>query len=176
VSASNEALSLELTQFNVGGSPDFTVPSPAESQSGCDLVGDSSISTVPPPLCLNARTSMKYSLTYLSSKTPSIWTIPPVSGTDPSSLCTGLQLDTLNHLPEGAACAVVVATDIVGNHNVSAPLRFCIDRGGQKCDSWPPATLPDCTGILPRDASAPTGSCKPAPSFLPGEIPIVSVK
>jgi hypothetical protein len=142
VSASNQALALALAPLGFGGRPDMRAEA-IPLVSGCDEMGDPS-EVQPPPACVGS--ALTYSLTYTTAAEPAIWSLPAVTKTQ----CAGLELDTLNRLPEGPTCVVVRAADTVGNVNVSAPLRVCIDRGGGKCAAWPPISLPSCTGSYDR--------------------------
>ena len=118
---------------------------------------------------------MSLAISYTDANEPAIWTIPPVTAT-PSG-CVGFQFDTLNSMPEGPACFVVVARDNAGNHSVSKPLRLCINRslpGGATgpCAGWPGTAL-DCLGTYTK-ATKMTGApaCSPAPGdFDFGPIP-----
>jgi hypothetical protein len=92
-----------------------------------------------------------------------IWTIGPVS----QARCAGLQLDSLNVLPEGAYCVGIRAADKAGNRNVGKPLRICIERpfnnGNGACAAFKAAagngTLPSCLGRFdPATQTATTGA------------------
>lgn len=142
VTASNEVLALAMTPLAEGGVPDysqFQAPAPQPWLGlGCQQLGDGQ-PVVPRTLC--KPTSLTIALPWVEPQSP-IYTLPPV-GSDLD--CVGLQLDTLNALPEGPLCVVVRAVDKVGNVNVSPPLRLCVKRSSDYtgCDAW---TLPDCTG------------------------------
>jgi hypothetical protein len=147
VLSSNEAVALQMVVLTATGAPDFTTAGavPPEYAAFCDAIGDTT--TVPPLLCTHSGTRMTYVLQTLADG-PAIWSIPPV--TSDSWGCIGLQFDSLNRLPEGPTCIVVRARDKVGNTNVSAPMRVCIERTPGMCDSWQPSAFPDCTGTYDK--------------------------
>ena len=81
---------------------------------------------------------------------PSIWTIPKHEAGMANPLCGGTQLDTLaNFLSDGWACLAVLATDKLGNKQVSAPLRICVDKNvdGQDCPHKAIANVIDATPL-----------------------------
>jgi hypothetical protein len=72
----------------------------------------------------------------VSSRLPSIWSLPPVGSGAANALCGGTQLDALaNFLTDGWACFAIRAQDKLGNKQVSRPLRLCIDKDndGKEC-------------------------------------------
>jgi hypothetical protein len=159
---SGEALALQMQALNPGGLADyrFDASHTPTTRGGactggtagcppafCDEVGDISTTVPPKPLCPYAGTGITFSLTYSDTPTPSIWTLPPVTGD--LSGCVGNQLDSLNHLPEGPTCVITRAVDKAGNVQVSYPLHICIDRGGGKCTAFAPNAL-DCTGVFDK--------------------------
>jgi hypothetical protein len=106
---------------------------------------------------------MYYVVPPFTDPTGAIFSIAPVSTAE----CVGLQLDSLNRLPEGPTCVITRAVDKAGNQNVSYPLHICIDRGGGLCATFTP-TASDCTGkwdkvkqmLMPGTCNPPT----PAPA------------
>ena len=121
--------------------------------SFCTQIGDAS-GTPPKLLCPNAGTSLTIAIASDEANDPAIYTLPPVL-TTPSG-CIGFQLDTANRVGEGPVCVAVRASDKAGNVNTSTVLRLCIDGPAHLCNTWPPATLPDCTGTLDKTTSPPT--------------------
>jgi hypothetical protein len=68
---------------------------------------------------------MTYSLGYsVQLGLPSIWTIPPIVNN--WLQCAGRQFDASNNLHDGWACVAVVASDKLGNKQVSRPIRICV--------------------------------------------------
>ncbi|HEY1584466.1 MAG TPA: hypothetical protein VGH63_02190, partial [Polyangia bacterium] len=116
-------------------------------------------------------TSMYYVVPPFTDPTGAIFSIAPVSTAE----CVGLQLDSLNRLPEGPTCVITRAVDKAGNQNVSYPLHICIDRGGGLCTSFT-AMASDCTGkwdkvkqmLLPGTCNPPTAGSTGFP--LSGEV------
>jgi hypothetical protein len=110
---------------------------------------------------------MTYSLGY-AGNLPSIWTIAPIV-TD-GLQCAGRQFDSSNNLKDGWACVAVVASDGLGNKQVSRPIRICVEAGlnSVACDV---ASVPSCTGTaVSQGANLPpkvdyTKPCKPWRSF-----------
>jgi hypothetical protein len=81
----------------------------------------------------------------------SIFTIPRVEMGPTNPLCGGTQLDTLaNFVSDGWACLAVFATDNLGNKQVSAPLRICVDKDldGKECPHKAIASVLDATPLL----------------------------
>lgn len=147
MTASNQALVLRLVNITSTGAPMY----------GDDLRG--SFAAPFPQVC--GRPSMPSTdvaalCSLLDDSEPTftyaipgqIWTIGPVTTRE----CAGLQLDSLNVLPEGAYCVAVRAADMAGNRNISKPLRICIERpvGSGACSAFRTAvmnaTLPSCLG------------------------------
>jgi hypothetical protein len=69
---------------------------------------------------------MTYSLGYATGQ-PAIWTVPPIVGD--GLQCAGRQFDASNNLRDGWACVAVVASDKLGNKQVSRPIRICVAAG-----------------------------------------------
>jgi hypothetical protein len=83
----------------------------------------------PSPLCDTTYSPTKnavmtYSMGYAVGGLPSIWTIPPIVGD--GLQCAGRQFDASNNLHDGWACVAVVASDALGNKQVSRPIRICV--------------------------------------------------
>jgi hypothetical protein len=102
------------------GAGDFT-PEPGSSCSG-------KADKPPGALCETTYSELKnrvmtYSLGY-SSGLPSIWTIKPIVGD--GLQCAGRQFDASNNVRDGWACVAVKASDMVGNKQVSRPIRICV--------------------------------------------------
>ena len=168
VMMSGEALALTMAPLAKGsGLPDYR--SQPGAPTGCAEIGDTGTTLAPPRLC--NQTSMTYVVPPFSDPTGAIFSIAPVSTVE----CVGLQLDSLNRLPEGPTCVITRAVDKAGNQNVSYPLHICIDRGGGLCAGFTP-TASDCTGkwdkvnmkLLPGTCNPPTAGTTGFP--LSGEV------
>jgi hypothetical protein len=169
VSASNQAVALQLDFIPpFTGNLDLTPsPTPNPRPAKCLVPVGSPTAQTPAPLCLGVgNLELTYAIGYVADEEePSIWTIPPILNT--ATQCVGLQFDSLNRMPEGPACFVVVARDNAGNHSVSEPLRICIDRDGNpdgdSCPGWPGAA-PNCLGTYDKATmmTAPTACALPA--------------
>jgi hypothetical protein len=144
VSASGEALALDMVPVEKTGVGNYTgnSPPPPAYAAECDQIGNGAAEP-PGPLCTQAPTSLTEIVPY-SDPVATVFTLPPVDATRAN--CVGLQLDTLNRLPEGPTCVAVRAVDKAGNVNVSPPLRLCINRGTPGVCATFPANLPNCTG------------------------------
>jgi hypothetical protein len=59
-----------------------------------------------------------------AGKLPSIYTIGPIVGD--GLQCAGRQFDASNNLKDGWACLAAVASDTLGNKQVSRPIRICV--------------------------------------------------
>jgi hypothetical protein len=152
ITASNQAIAVELTSIPPGGNLDLRpTPSPSPVPAACQQLGDPA-GVAPLALC-SFSSPMTFVISADDGVTPVIYTVPPVVN-NPFD-CVGFQFDSLNRMPEGPACFAVVARDNAGNHLVSKPLRVCIDRGGGQCNpgTWPPTTLPNCTGTYDKVAN-----------------------
>jgi hypothetical protein len=170
ITASGEAVALQMAPIPPGGAPDLTpTPTPVPSPLGCSEIGTQG-GVRPPPLCLDVGgLDMTIAIGVGDNNDPAIWTIPPVSAT--ASGCVGFQFDSANKVPEGPACFAVIAKDNAGNHNITAPLRLCIERSSGHCPvGWESGIT--CAGTYHKstnttDANTP---CSPAPAFAPDEI------
>jgi hypothetical protein len=160
---SGQALEIDMMQLKVGGSFDFSLGT--NDNGACNYVGESP-TPAQPPLCNNVGTVTTGVIPWPPgpSGVGAIYSIDTMN----TNMCVGLQLDSLNKLPEGPTCAVTRATDRAGNTTVSYPLHFCIDRGGGKCSGWTP-TASHCTGRWDKTAMMPLpGSCIEATPMVPG--------
>ncbi len=75
---------------------------------------------------------------------PQIYGIPPIDANN----CMGFAFDArAANIADGWACVAVLATDALGNHSVSPPLRVCIDSDQNgDCASGSFGAPPNCTG------------------------------
>ena len=105
------------------GAGDFTFE-PGSVCSGSD-------SNPPKPFCDTTYSLLKHQvMTYVmgyATNLPSIWTVGPVVGD--GLQCAGRQFDASNNLHDGLACVAVVASDKLGNKQVSRPVRICVAAG-----------------------------------------------
>jgi hypothetical protein len=152
VTASNQAVAVQMAPIppNMVAQDVRPSPTPQPLQPQCTEIGGAT-GVKPPPLCSAFDgLDLTVAISYGADKLPAIWTLPPVRSN--STDCVGLQFDSLNRMPEGPACFVVVARDKAGNHSVSPPLRVCIDRGGGLCGAgvWPGASPPRCLGTYDK--------------------------
>jgi len=95
---------------------------------------------------------------------PAIYGIPEVTPDN----CLGFAFDALaNSVPDGWACVAVETVDKLGNRNVSAPIRACINSAGighpsaacgevGRIASPDDPALPNCTGTLNAATNAVT--------------------
>jgi len=173
--SSKEAQLIDMVPFPPGGGGDFS-PQPGVACSGKD--------EPPPTLCdttysLRKNRVMTYSHNYTAAALPAIWTIPPIVGD--GLQCAGRQFDASNNLHDGWACVAVVASDKMGNKQVSRPIRICVaaQLGSTACTDAAAAKLPDCTGTVIKDpAGGPakvdgTRPCKPWMEFPPYEVKVI---
>ena len=147
-----------------GGIPDYSLPvqnpAPSPWNLECGQLGTGMPAPMPPlappPLCLHAGTSLTIAVPVNDPgvNNVAIFTIPPVTGD--AFGCIGFQLDTQNNLPEGPACVSVVAKDMVGNMNVTLPLRLCTIAAAanarRRCGT--PGTYPNCTGTYTKSTNS----------------------
>jgi hypothetical protein len=169
----NQAVEVQMQQVPVHGSPFFAQDTVSALPRGCDFIGEAGAQP-PLPLCLNTPVTYDLGYTY-AGNVPTIYSVPPImDGIE----CQGLQFDSLNHLQDGPICVAVRARDNVGNHNVSRPLRLCLDQNGTgSCDASlykghasNPTLLPDCTGTLRNGQPDGSTPCQPAVKFNQGRI------
>jgi len=154
VMMSGEALALAMAPLaKASGTPDYRAQ--AGTPTGCNEIGEAGVMN--PPLRLCSGTNMYYVVPPFTDPTGAIFSVAPVSGVE----CVGLQLDSLNRLPEGPTCVITRAVDRAGNQNVSYPLHICIDRGGGLCTTFTP-TASDCTGKWDKvNQKLLAGTCNP---------------
>ena len=136
--------------FNTG-SGDFTYE-PGSACSGHD-------DNPPPALCdttysIPKGQAMTYLLGYVQKSLPSIWTIPPI--VNDGLQCAGRQFDASNNLRDGWACVAVVASDKVGNKQVSRPIRICVvgQPGSTACTAAAANGADIASVSLPADSSS----------------------
>ena len=152
--AANEALALAMAPLvAVGPGPDYSEFDASPMSPGppvCTVIGEPAF-TAPVKMCPFAGTSLTFALPSTDTLVGKVqvFSIPPVAADDFN--CTGVPLDSLNHLPEGPTCLAAKASDIVGNSNVTPAIRVCINRNGKgdasgACTGWTAATYPNCTG------------------------------
>jgi hypothetical protein len=96
------------------------------SQKG---VACSGTEEAPKPFCGTTYNAIKrqylaYTLGY-AGDLPSIWTVAPVVAD--GLQCAGRQFDASNNLKDGWACVAAVASDTLGNNQVSRPIRICLE-------------------------------------------------
>ncbi|MBN2575554.1 MAG: hypothetical protein JXP73_13400 [Deltaproteobacteria bacterium] len=127
-------------------------------QPGVSCTG---FSNPPGPLCPTTYSEQKdrvmtYALSYAASSLPSIWTIPPIVGD--GLQCAGRQFDASNNLHDGWACVAVVASDTLGNKQVSRPIRICV------------AAKPDSTACTATDSGGADLASVQLPSSVSGGV------
>jgi len=79
-------------------------------------------------------------LNYSANGLPSIYTIGPIVAD--GLQCAGHQFDSSNNLKDGWACLAVAAQDILGNKQVSRPIRICVvaTPGSTACSDFKSVT------------------------------------
>ena len=107
---------------------------------------------------------------------PAIFGIPQVD----SDNCLGYVFDALaDNVPDGWACVAVETTDALGNRNVSAPLRVCINSAkdpasacGAVGTTWSASdpAVPDCTGTLLPSGTVTSTKCTAETFFDSGTV------
>lgn len=108
---------------------------------------------------------------------PAIFGIPAVDNNN----CLGYVFDAkADQVADGWACVAVETTDHVGNRNVSAPIRVCInsnDSASSSCGrvgTFTPENdpaIPNCTGtLLPSGVVDSTKHCEPEKFFDSGVV------
>lgn len=139
--SSKDALLVNMVPIAPGGVPDMTPEPNAPCKTGS--------ATLPPdPICDSTFNSSKVRwgvvpglgvyphshytpnfIPYAIKGLSAIWTIPPIESN--KIQCAGRQFDSLGaNVSEGWVCMAVVASDQLGNSQVSRVLRVCIDKDG----------------------------------------------
>jgi hypothetical protein len=145
--APNEALVVALEGISATGAADFRADVLGVENAGVCTGGDAA--TAPPPLCAKELQAQVVIDTEVTDQ-PQIYGIPVVDEFN----CLGYFVDMTAHgIADGWACAAVRATDNLGNRNVSAPLRLCIDNDiSGDClpigDVAAEGVRPNCTGTV----------------------------
>ena len=90
----------------------------------------------PTPHCY----TMTEVLNYSAGGLPSIYTIGPI--VSDGLQCAGHQFDASNNLKDGWACLAAVASDKMGNKQVSRPIRICViaTPSSKECPEFRPLT------------------------------------
>jgi hypothetical protein len=92
-----------------------------------------------------------------SANLPSIYTIGPI--VSDGLQCAGHQFDAgANNLKDGWACLAVVASDTLGNKQVSRPIRICVAvnaPASTSCPDFKPVTAVVLSDPVEIDTSAP---------------------
>lgn len=150
--SSKETQLMNMVSMQPAGAGDFSYQ-PGVSCSG--------LLDPPSPLCVTTYSEQKnrvmtYSLGYAAGGLPSIWTIPPIVGD--GMQCAGRQFDASNNLQDGWACVAVVASDTLGNKQVSRPLRICV------------AAKPDSTACNATDSGGADLASVLLPSSVSGDV------
>jgi hypothetical protein len=141
------------------GAGDFSYE-PGSSCSGSDQA-------TPDPFCKTTYSLIKHKyMTYsLGSKSgiPSIWTLGPVVGDGVQ--CAGRQFDSSNNLHDGFACVAAVASDRLGNKQVSRPIRMCVAAqvGSTACTPTAMGGAALTTVTIPSTTTGPIGFVTSAP-------------
>jgi hypothetical protein len=141
------------------GAGDFSYE-PGSSCSGSDQA-------TPDPFCKTTYSLIKHKyMTYsLGSKSgiPSIWTLGPVVGD--GIQCAGRQFDSSNNLHDGFACVAAVASDRLGNKQVSRPIRMCVaaQLGSTACTPTAMGGAALTTVTIPSTTTGPIGFVTSAP-------------
>ena len=154
--SSKDAQLLDLVSLPAGaGSGDFS-PQPGVACSGNG--------SPPDPLCDTTYSpakgeAMTYSLGYAGGL-PSIWAVPPVVGD--GLQCAGRQFDASNNLHDGWACVAVVASDTLGNQQVSRPIRICV------------AALPNSTACTASGSGGADLASVTIPSLISGNVTVTT--
>ena len=170
--SSSEVAAIQLLPIPAAGGsffgPDEAPTFAATNNNNCTAKNDAS---APDPLCFS--TPLSRVIATETTGAPAIYGVPPAAGLQ----CVGNALDTVAaNLDDGWACLAVRGSDALGNLNVSAPLRLCIDadeNGSDGCHTTGTVSLigaPNCTGTYDSqtdtvDASTPCTCCQ-SRSFL----------
>jgi hypothetical protein len=143
--APNEALVVGLEGVSASGGGDFRAD--VIGAENADVCVSGAAATAPLPLCTKESEARIVIDTEVTDE-PQIFGIPEI---EPNN-CLGYYVDmTARGIVDGWACAAVRTTDRLGNRNVSAPLRICIDETAP-ADCLPIGEVaaegvrPNCTG------------------------------
>lgn len=166
----NDAAVSSLSPIAPTGSSDFNSDTFGGSNApACQSAPAGTMS--PPPLCLGEPGATTVIRTPFTGMTQ-VYGMPVVDTFN----CLGFAFDArASSIADGWACAAVLTTDGVGNTNVSAPLRICIDSDGvgNECHATgtiATAGVPSCTGtstITPPSTTpvVTTSPCTPRTFF-----------
>ncbi len=100
--------------------------------------------------------AMTYVLSYSAQNLSSIYTIGPI--VNDGLACAGHQFDASNNLKDGWACLAVVASDTLGNKQVSRPIRVCVAvnaPASTSCPDFKPVTAVVLSDPVEIDTSVP---------------------
>jgi len=158
--SSKDAQLLDMVSLPANsGAGDFTYE-PGSSCTGTEA-------NHPDPFCKTTYSALKgeymtYSLGY-SANLPSIWSIGPVTGD--GLQCAGRQFDASNNLRDGWACVAAVASDKLGNKQVSRPIRICVSAqtGSTACTPTAMGGAPLASVTIPDSTSGKIGFVSGAP-------------
>jgi hypothetical protein len=119
---------------------------------------------------VSKQRGMTYSLGY-AGNLPSIWTIAPIVAD--GLQCAGRQFDSSNNLTDGWACVAVVASDGLGNKQVSRPLRICVEASGSTACATTPGTVALAQVALSSSAKGEITFTTKAPLRGAGDVALV---
>jgi hypothetical protein len=164
--APNEALVVALDAADPAGTAFFAADTFGGSNLGCTAGDDDE---APEPVCLGELGATIVIDTSFTDE-PAIYGIPLLSDAN----CMGYFVDaTVQGVADGWSCAAVRAVDNLGNVNVSAPLRLCIDDD-ESGDCLPIGDIaaegarPNCTGTVTGGVVTNT-PCTPETFFVPDD-------
>lgn len=174
--ASNEVAEIDMAVISSNGSSfnpadGFSGPTFAETNNGGCTGGTED--EAPNPLCVS--TPLTRVIKLAASDVDVIYGIPPAEGLQ----CMGNGIDALaTNLSDGWTCLAVRGVDNLGNANVSAPIRICVDADDDQGDGCPVegvinlAGAPNCTGTYnPATDTVDTGTpCTVDGSFPANEL------
>ena len=162
---------ITLAQTSPGGAAFFGPTTFAGSNSLLCKLGTATMA--PAPLC-DGEQQATIAISTPFKHLPSIFGIPQVD----SDNCLGYVFDALaDNVPDGWACVAVETTDAVGNRNVSAPIRVCINSANNPASPCGPvgtttpansAAVPNCTGTLDASGTVTATACTPETFFDSG--------
>lgn len=173
--AANEAAVVDFAEMQEAGQSNYVPPVTPPFGGGVEAVCNVDFDATDPPLpvCITSP-ALRIPRTELGTDAV-IYSIAPQTVTQ----CLGNGFDALaTNIADGWACLAVRVEDNLGNVNVSAPMRVCIDGdgdGAEGCPAWGVITttgLDDCTGTYNASTGVTDGStdCTPRPTFdsIPG--------